>query len=261
MAPDLGPAAKAAEVLAVAAVAWLAYRWGWLTAGAAGIAFAMGAVIVLSQDFLWLLVLVALLALTAPATRFRYADKVARGTAEPRRGARRARNVLANGLAPTVVAALAPWLPGLGGPWDWGALAGLMFLSSVAVASADTLASELGSLSDRVYLITSLRRVPPGTDGGVSAAGQLAALLGALLIAGVGTFLLGAAAPALAARPALALAPASVAIPTLAGFAGCQLDSLLGATLEIRGLVSKEEVNALSIAAGALLGFVLGVLA
>jgi uncharacterized membrane protein len=49
-------------------------------------------------------------------------------------------------------------------------------------------------------------------------------------------------------------------VPVLAGFVGCQVDSLVGATLELRGFVNKEEVNLLGITAGAALGFTLGVL-
>lgn len=260
-AESLGVALLAGQVLAVAFFAYVAFQQGWLTASAAGVAFLLGAAIVLSTNVLWLLVLVSLLALTALATRFRYREKLARGTAEPRSGARRIRNVLANGLAPTCVAALAPFLAGLAGPVNWAHVAALTFVSAVAAACADTLASELGSLSDRVYMITSLRRVPPGTDGGVSLPGQLAALLGAGLIAGLGLLLLGLVAPALWPGRALEVGAASVAVPVLAGFVGCQVDSLAGATLEIRGLVSKEEVNVLGITAGAVVGFALGVLA
>jgi uncharacterized protein (TIGR00297 family) len=248
----------AAQVVAVAFFSWIAYRKGWLTVEAAAAALALGAAIVVSTNVLWLLVLLSLLAFTSLATRFRYQEKQARGTAEAKGGARRVKNVLANGLAPTLVAAATPLLLGLGGAEDWAHIAALTFLSAVAAAGADTMASELGGLSDRVYLITTLRRVPPGTDGGVSVAGQGAAILGAGLITATGALLLGIVQPLLGG-PALQLTPLALAIPVLAGFAGCQVDSLLGATLELRGLVNKEEVNLLGITAGAALGFALGV--
>jgi uncharacterized membrane protein len=48
-----------------------------------------------------------------------------------------------------------------------------------ACCLGDTLASELGILaSGGPWLVTSLRRVPPGTNGGMSAAGTLASILG-----------------------------------------------------------------------------------
>lgn len=255
----LALALATAQVLAVAFFAWLAYRKGWLTHGAAGAAFALGAAIVLSTNVLWLLVLLSLLAFGSLATRFRYAEKLARGTAEAKGGARRVRNVLANGLAPTMVAAMAPFMVGFGGPHDWGHIAALTFLSAVAGACADTLASELGSLSDRVYMITSLKRVPPGTDGGFSLAGQVAAFFGAALIALAGALLLGIVQPLLGAGPVFQVTLGTMAVPIVAGFVGCQVDSLFGATLEIRGLVNKEEVNFLGITAAAAVGFALGV--
>lgn len=260
LAEPLQAAVVPAQVLAVAFFAWLSFRKGWLTASAAGAAFALGATIVLSTNLLWLLVLLSLLAFTALATRFRYQEKLARGTAEAKGGARRVRNVLANGLTPTVVAALAPAIAGLGGAVDLRHVVGLTFLSAVASASADTLASELGSLSDRVYMITTGRRVPPGTDGGVSVAGQVAAVLGAALIALVGALLLGVVQPALWPGWQLELTAWTLMVPVIAGFVGCQVDSLFGATLEIRGFVNKEEVNVLGITAGAMVGFALGVL-
>lgn len=249
----------AAQVVAVAFFAWVAYRKGWLTIGAAAAAFGLGAAIVVFTNVLWLLVLLSLLAFGALATRFKYAEKQARGTAEAKGGARRVRNVVANGLAPTLVAVLAPFLATLGGAEDWGHIAALTFTSAVAAASADTLASEFGSLSDKVYMITSFRRVPPGTDGGVSLPGQLAAFFGAGLIALVGGLLLGIVQPLLGVGPAFHVTMASMGIPIVAGFVGCQVDSLFGATLELRGIVNKEEVNLLGILAGAAVGAILGV--
>ena len=54
--------------------------------------------------------------------------------------------------------------------------------------------------------------------------------------------------------------PWTLLVPTLMGFLGCQVDSVLGATLEGGGLFTKEETNLLSITAGALLGLALAAL-
>ncbi|HWH09320.1 MAG TPA: hypothetical protein VNX21_08975, partial [Candidatus Thermoplasmatota archaeon] len=54
--------------------------------------------------------------------------------------------------------------------------------------------------------------------------------------------------------------PLTVLLPALMGFFGCQVDSVLGATLEGGGLFTKEETNLLSITAGAALGFALSLL-
>lgn len=255
----LALAALGAQVVAVAFFAWFAYRRGWLTYWAAGAAFGLGAAIVLATNVLWLLVLLSLLAFGSLATRFKYAEKQARGLAEAKAGARRVRNVVANGLVPTAVAGLAPFMAGFTGPEDWAHIAALTYVSAIAAASADTLASEFGSLSTKVYMITTFRRVPPGTDGGVSLAGQLAAFFGAGLITLVGALLLGFVQPVVDLGPQFQVTFRSMAIPIVAGFIGCQVDSLFGATLEIRGLINKEETNFLGIAAAAVVGFALGV--
>ena len=60
------------------------------------------------------------------------------------------------------------------------------FFAAFASALADTLSSEIGILSKRKpVLITTLKQVKPGTDGGVTPLGMIAALVGATIIASV----------------------------------------------------------------------------
>lgn len=244
----LGDPLGAIQVLAVGVLAVLANRKRLLNASGAFAAFLLGTTIIVTTNLFWLLLLMSLLVLAGVATRAKYREKAARGTSEAREGVRRTRNVLANGLAPTLIALLH-------GPID-GSLgvgaASLMFVAAVAAAAADTFASEFGGLSERAYLITTLKRVPPGTDGGVSIAGQVAALLGGLIVAVLGVVLLSLAFSFDAPPPAPALSASVVFVVTLGGFVGCQVDSLLGATLEVRGWVTKEEVNFLGIVSGSL---------
>ena len=49
-------------------------------------------------------------------------------------------------------------------------------------------------------------------------------------------------------------------IPVAMGFLGCQVNSVLGATLEGEGLFTKEETNLVSIAVGGVGGFALALL-
>jgi len=48
-----------------------------------------------------------------------------------------------------------------------------------------------------------------------------------------------------------------VVIPVAMGFVGCQIDSLLGAAFENRGMLNKDRVNILSIGAATLLALAL----
>lgn len=58
-----------------------------------------------------------------------------------------------------------------------------------AAAVADTWASELGILSKgQPVMITTLRKVPHGTNGGVSVLGLVASTIGGMLIGAVSAF-------------------------------------------------------------------------
>jgi uncharacterized protein (TIGR00297 family) len=85
-------------------------------------------------------------------------------------------------------------------------------------------------------MITNFKSVAPGTDGGMSLFGTIAALLGAASVA--------------VAALATGLVPAhAIATIILAGFFGTIIDSLLGAIFERRGLLNNDLVNLLSTAA------------
>ncbi len=120
-----------------------------------------------------------------------------------RRGtARNERQVIANGG----IAALAA----LAGNWLW-------FAGALAAANADTWATEIGSHSRTPpRLIISGRRVPAGTDGGITVLGTAGGIAGAGLVAGL-SYLLGQ-------RSGVAIA--------VAGIVGMLVDSLLGATVQ-----------------------------
>lgn len=249
--PDVLTPLKGLQVLAVVLIGVYTYRKDMLNAAGAFTAVAMGSLIVLFTNFLWLLLLFALLGLGSAATRWKFKEKSERKVSEKAGGRRSTRNVIANGATPAVLAVAAPFIAGYApfGP----AVAGVTYVSAIAVAAADTFASEFGSLAKRVRLITTWRVVPAGVDGGVSWQGQVAALAGGTLISALGALFLWLTQGPLHVDPT----PVTLALPALMGFFGCQVDSVLGATLEGGGLFTKEETNLLSITAGAALGFVL----
>jgi len=213
-------------------------------------ATAVGLVIIFAGGIAWFAILLLFLLLGIAATKYRYRYKERRGLHERGNGMRKARNVLANGTMPAVTALLAP-------VFSHGDMA-VPFAVAVAVATADTFASELGVLSEKVYLITSLQRTDVGTNGGVSWLGEGAALLGSLAIAIPAVLLLD-------------LEPVWLPFIVAVGFLGCQIDSLLGATLQggeigteeqlpSDAVLTNSDVNLLSIAIAALIAFVYAVL-
>ena len=91
---------------------------------------------------------------------------------------------------------------------------------SLAAASSDTWATEIGTLSGRKPVsITSWRRVPPGTSGGVTVVGTIGGIVGALFVAVVAWLLTW---------------PVSFMAVVLGGMAGALVDSVLGGTLQAR---------------------------
>lgn len=186
--------------------------------------------------------LAALFLLTYMATRFRRAQKQAMGLAEPRTG-RRASQVAANlGIAAMI---------GMAGTAGLAATAGKLWLvaclAALAEATADTVSSELGqALKSCTLLLTTLRPVPPGTDGGISIAGTLAGLGGAASVALVGCFTMNLGG----LQSLIAFAAAAL---------GLFADSLLGATLERKGWIGNDLVNFAStaVAAACALAFLL----
>jgi uncharacterized protein (TIGR00297 family) len=153
------------------------------------------------------------------------------------------------------------------------------FVGALATATADTWATEVGTLSrSQPRLITSGRRVPPGTSGGLTLRGTAATAAGGLA--------LGAAAMLAAQWGACRHAPMRDlrCLPVIGlgtGLAGALSDSLLGATLQrvaycpvcaseteravhfcgtttvpLRGLrwMDNDAVNFLSTVVGALIG-------
>ena len=123
------------------------------------------------------------------------------------------------------------------------------FAASFSAKLADTCGSEIGKRWGRhTVLVTSLRPVPPGTEGAISLEGSLASLVGSALMALV----------------CLQLGVLQGAGPwvlvTLVGLVATLIESLIGATLQGRiGWLSNELVNGVQTLIAALLAIGLAV--
>jgi uncharacterized protein (TIGR00297 family) len=178
--------------------------------------------------------LLALFFLTFSATRFGRGKKQRLGVAEDKHG-RNAAQVAANlGVAGLgAAAALSHPLP--------GTCYAVVVAAALAEATADTLASELGEvLGGQPLMVTTRRRVPPGTDGAISLAGTLAGTGGAVLVV-------------LVAALTLELGTRGAVGAGLGAVGGLFVDSLLGATAERRGWLNNDAVNFLSTFAAAVM--------
>lgn len=166
------------------------------------------------------------------ATKWQVAKKAAIGAAEENKGRRTAGQVLANGGVAALLGALSWWQP------TYSPVFNLMMAGSFAAATADTLSSELGMVyGRRFYNILSFKKDQRGLDGVVSLEGTLIGLVGAILIAIVYSVGFGWSL--------------SFCWIILAGFTGNLVDSVLGASVERKGLIGNNWVNFLNTAVGA----------
>jgi len=182
----------------------------------------IGIILIVFADVRWFLIMLTFFIIGAGATRYRYADKERLGVAQEHAGVRGYFNVFANGLVATGAAILY----GVTGNPAFAAL----FMGSVASAAADTAASEIGVTGKTPYLITTLRPVPRGTNGGVTLRGEAAAVAASAIVAAA-AWVMGVADPRMAV------------VTVVAGFVGTNVDSLVGATLENSGRIGNSGTN------------------
>ncbi len=185
------------------------------------------------------LLLLTFFILGTALTKLGYQKKVERELAQEGGGRRGARHALANTGTATFCALLVATT-------DQSLLFALGLAGAFATAAADTAGSEIGQLwGRRTFLITTLKGVPRGTQGAISLEGTAASLVAAAVLAGLGA--------------AVGLYPwLGSLLVTMAAFVGAILESLVGATLERRGLLDNEAVNFLNTVMGALLAIGLG---
>jgi uncharacterized protein (TIGR00297 family) len=171
-----------------------------------------------------LLAVMTVFAMTFLTTRLGYVQKQKIGVAE-RHDGRRASQVLANlGAAALCAAPILVWPE---------ARRGLLIAmcAALAEAAADTVSSEIGqAFAGAPRLITTLTRVPAGTDGGISVLGSISGIAAAFILTIVCCW------TGLVSLHWFRLI-------VICATAGMFLDSLFGATLEREGLIDNDAVN------------------
>ena len=221
-------------LLVTGAFAALAYALGMISPSGALGGLLVGATIYASLGPRGFAVLALFVIGGSLLTRFGYGRKARAGAAQEHGGRRSARNALANCAVATLCAILAAT-----GSEPFAAA----FVASLGAAFADTAESEIGQLlSRRPRLITTLQKVPPGTDGAVSFPGTLAGAGAAVLTALLGLSL------------GMLETPASALLVAIAAFLGTLADSLIGALSPRAG---NELTNVLCTLVSALLALIL----
>ncbi|GIV97802.1 MAG: hypothetical protein KatS3mg057_2459 [Herpetosiphonaceae bacterium] len=199
----------------------IAYRRGSLTAGGW-----LGAVIIGTATFglggwAWGFQVIVFFTLSSALSHYREGLKERLAGEKFAKGNRRDLwQALANGGASAGLAVLYALEP--------SALLFAAGMGALATAAADTWATELGVLSRSApRLVTTGRRVEPGTSGAISSLGTLAAAGGGLAL-GLAALAFTSAGFGASVEPRWWMIPAGL----LAGLAGALFDSLLGATVQ-----------------------------
>lgn len=223
------PAPAVAALLVALAIAGGALRARSLTPAGAAAALVTGTVALLAS-WGWGIFLIVWFVVASLLSRWGRREKAARTRGMVDKGDRRdAQQVLANGalFALCAVGDIVARVNDIGADASGSrmllrALLAVAAVGALAAAGADTWATEIGTLvRGRPWSLRTRTRVPVGTSGAITAAGTVAALVGA--------FALAAAAAVLGVIP-----HDSVPAAAAGGFAGAFGDTLLGAWAQSR---------------------------
>ncbi|GIM45744.1 hypothetical protein DNHGIG_12930 [Collibacillus ludicampi] len=213
-----------------ACIALLAYWKRSLSQSGALAAVGVGTVLYAWGSLPWFGTLLAFFISSSILSKWKQKAKEVHENVYEKSGKRDAGQVLANGGAALCLCIAHHFFPHHG--W-WAAFLGIM-----ASVNADTWATEIGGLSTKSpRSILTGKKVPPGTSGGVTPLGLLAALCGSLLI-GACAWLFVSVSPEEANTRLSSGATGVGWIPylftaTVAGVTGALADSLLGARLQV----------------------------
>ncbi len=209
-------------------IAAVALRRGALSRSGVAGAVIIGTLIFGFGGWVWGALLITFFVLSSLLSRYRSSSKVGLSEKFAKGSRRDLGQVLANGGLGTLLAIAHRFV-------DHPALF-FAFLGTMATVNADTWATELGVLDSKPpRLITTGGVVEPGTSGGISRTGTLAAAAGATLIGLIGWglwSLAGGKSDASWDGRGAPTGPALLVACVLGGLAGSLVDSLVGATVQ-----------------------------
>ncbi|WNY27427.1 TIGR00297 family protein [Methanolapillus ohkumae] len=228
-------------------LAFLAYRSKIADLSALFSAAILGILIILFSGIEWYILLVAFFILGGGFTKYKIKYKASIGLAESKNGIRSYENVFANSFFALILAVMFGVLTQYPA-YDWLSVPiTFAYIGAVATATGDTMASEIGTTSKGpTYMITTFKRAKVGQDGGVSLLGEGAAFLGSGII-GLLAFFFGM----------VESLPLALLVAIVGGFLGTNIDSLLGATLQKKGILTNSSVNLISTGIGGLFSGIL----
>ena len=224
-----------------AALGGLAYAIRGVDRSGAVVGWVLGTVLWAALGWQGWLLLFAFFVIGTACTKLGYKRKAAAKLAQEKGGRRSARHAIANGGVAALAGLFAAATP-------YPQVFALAVAGALATAAADTAGSEIGQLwGRRTFLVTTLRPVPRGTQGAISVEGTLAGVAASVVVAVLGAW--GGLYPWLGA-----------VVVVVAAFLGSLLESVVGATIERRGLLDNEAVNFLNTLIGALVAAALSTL-
>jgi uncharacterized protein (TIGR00297 family) len=191
----------------------------------------VGILLIVFAGISWFLIMLSFFIIGAASTRYQIEYKKSLHVEQEKGGVRGYVNVFANGLV-SVIAAVC-----FGVTQQPIFIA--LYLGSVATAAADTVAGEIGVCSGRPYLITTMKPVPEGTNGGVSLTGEIAGLFAAVFVSACAVLLGVADFPIFAAA-------------VIGGLIGANIDSFIGEVLENKHIIGNAGTNLLATLGGGL---------
>jgi uncharacterized protein (TIGR00297 family) len=215
-----------------AVVAWLGYRARTVSiSGAVGGAIVGIVIYAAGGRAAWVFLFIAFLVATV-TSRLGLKRKMLLGIAEQRGGRRGAGNAFANCGIAAIAAVCAVTTP-------YASASMLALTAALAAGGSDTVASEIGKAWGKsTFLVTTFRRVKPGTPGAMSLEGTAAGVVAALALA--------ALAVALGLIPSAAILPVAIASTV-----GALVESALGATLEPASILNNDMLNFINTAVAA----------